>query len=164
MTAMTGSTAETGFDTIYGGGGTDTIDYSGFSFLRVDYSHRRSNLTTGRWTSILSPTEIIEGFENVEGSQGVENIHRHLGRERHSTATPATTRFRGSGGQDTIDGGAGDDTVYWESNPSLLSRSISGGTGSDTINGDGVNFGTAARVRTWAPAPMIPGSAIPTSG
>ena len=103
---------------IWDGGGTDTIDLSGFkAAARIDL-HDGSFSDVGGYVNNLS---IAVGcvIENASGGKGSDQI----------TGNAAANRLLGLGGNDTLDGGAGNDTLV-------------GGAGADRFDfarGDGVD-------------------------
>ena len=100
------SSQHTEFD---GGGGSDTVDYSGWGggfTLSLD----GANWVDAIWTSGL--TDRFRNVENVLGSADADTI----------TGDSQDNFLAGNGGNDILSGGAGNDT-------------LDGGTGADTMTG-----------------------------
>jgi serralysin len=134
------------FDNYFGGAGIDTIDYSSFAFggsVTID-------LMSGRVTGSAGNIEIIEEFENVEGSQGGEVI---IGSDVDNIlcGNDGIDVIHGGSGNDTIEGGSGDDYLQGNSGNNVLdggsgndfidvhrnggNDTLSGGFGNDTLSG-----------------------------
>ena len=95
-----------GDDTIDGGGGNDWVLYNNSA------SGVKVNLTTGKaedgWNGVhgllaLGGTDTLINIENVEGSDFADKL----------TGNGADNQFRGLSGDDTIDGGAGNDSAIY---------------------------------------------------
>lgn len=117
-------------DTFFGGEGTDTLDYSGYSVpLGLEI-----NLAQG--TTFIPPTPVGEGlvraarledkhdgFENVVGSKGNDKI----------TGNAGDNRLEGNDGSDIITAGAGADVIVGGMGKDIMrgfsSNAFSGGDG-----------------------------------
>ncbi len=107
-------------DTLDGGAGVDTIDYSGVTFTTGIVT---INLLTELVQVSGGNSETIRNFENAEGSQGGETI----------IGSNANNVLNGNGGNDTLLGGIGADLILgggW-------SDDLLGGNGNDTLFGGG---------------------------
>ncbi|MDX2157279.1 MAG: calcium-binding protein [Hyphomicrobiaceae bacterium] len=125
-------------DTIIGGNGNDTIDYSGWSSNGIGYTldiRLGEGAAAGATTRPLTdlPAGLVEdvliGIENVTGTAGADFIVGNSGANILKGGDQADT-ITGGDGADTINGDAGGDYLR-----SLLDRDR------DTING-GINFDT----------------------
>ncbi|MDH0292548.1 M12 family metallo-peptidase [Pseudomonas sp. GD04087] len=135
------------YDTIWDGGGTDTIDLSRFS-LGTDL-----NLTNGTRSSVYIPVNRNDGditrmyngtsaigiayganIENARGTQGNDTI---TGNELNNTiwGESGNDIIYGNDGNDLLYGGTGNDTLYGGAGNDTLD----GGTGSDTMFGGAGN-------------------------
>jgi Ca2+-binding RTX toxin-like protein len=101
--------------TIDGGGGSDTLDYSG---LNVGVS---VNLATG----VASRTQGVSNVENVLGSSAGDNL----------VGNSADNILIGNGGNDVISGAAGNDVLVGGDGSDLLD----GGPGRDVLIGGAAN-------------------------
>ena len=131
-----------GLDSLYGGEGIDTVSYSYISgYLTIDLVNELAS-------DSASQTVIMQGFENVNGSNGGNNI---IGNTDDNI-------LKGGWGQDTINGGDGNDTLMGDDNSDRLYGGagddvlyshddvdpegdiftdwLNGGTGNDTLTGD----------------------------
>jgi Ca2+-binding RTX toxin-like protein len=108
------SGSNNGGDSIFGGDGIDTVDYSNYS------QSINANLATG----IVNPqgsgnNDTLSGIENLIGTGGTDRI----------TGNAQDNFLSGGGGNDSIFGGDGNDTVSGDAgNDSLV-----GGDGTDTL-------------------------------
>jgi Ca2+-binding RTX toxin-like protein len=106
--------------TIDGGGGNDTIDYSGIS----------SGVTVNLATGVASKTSGVSNIENVFGSNGADNL----------TGNAADNILIGNAGNDVISGGDGNDILLGGAGNDILDGGagrdlLIGGAGSDVLNG-----------------------------
>lgn len=144
------------YDTIWDGGGTDTIDLSRFS-LGTDL-----NLTNGTRSSVYIPVNRNDGditrmyngtsaigiayganIENARGTQGNDTI---TGNELNNTiwGESGNDIIYGNAGNDTLYGGTGNDTLYGGAGNDYLdgesgSDTLIGGEGNDTYYIDNIN-------------------------
>jgi Ca2+-binding RTX toxin-like protein len=88
----------TGNDRLEGGGGTNTARYSGFSAATVDLSKADAPQDTGGFG-----TDTLIEIANLEGGFGTDTF----------TGNDEANRLAGNGGNDTLDGGAGQDTAVF---------------------------------------------------
>jgi hypothetical protein len=95
-----------GNDVLDGGGGNDTVDYSGAA-LGIAIS-----LPSGQATGPQTGTDQLVSIENATGGSGNDSII-------------------GNGGMNTLDGGPGDDWIYGGGDADVFR----GGSGNDTLNG-----------------------------
>ncbi|WP_374394641.1 Hint domain-containing protein [Tabrizicola sp.] len=117
-------------DTLFGGTGTDTADYSryltalssvsgGSSTFAPNSTAVNVNLATGIATGL--GTDSLSGIENVIGGSGADTI----------TGDTLANRLEGGDGNDLIDGGSGDDTLYGGG----ANDTLYGGAGIDRLYG-----------------------------
>ncbi len=117
-----------GNDVMYGGvigtdTGTDTLSYASASGgVTVSLAVATAQSTGG------AGTDVISGFENLDGSQFNDTL----------SGTSGNNIIDGLGGNDSIDGGLGNDTLKGgDGNDTLISTGgtdvMSGGTGDDTF-------------------------------
>lgn len=135
-------------ETIWDGGGSDTIDWSNQTTVA------EINLTAGVW-SRLGPAYDTGGGANdktLNIALGV-TIENAFGGSAGDIIRGNSARnlIRGNAGNDTIEGGTGADTIeggdgddlLWGRNPGVVTAdsadSISGGAGNDTIEGQDGN-------------------------
>lgn len=117
-------------DTVDGGTGTDTIDYSKYSAdLSVELNKGASSTVIGSG-SATSTSDVIVNVENFISGSG----------DDHLTGSSGDNMINGGAGNDTIDGGAGNDTLFGGSGDDQIyggsgSDVIDGGSGNDVING-----------------------------
>ena len=113
-----------GADTLIGGDGTDTADYSDTgNAVNINLA---SNVATGGDAA----GDTFDSVENIIGSAGNDVI----------TGDTSDNAFSGGRGNDTLDGGSGDDTLDGgEGNDTLTGGSgtntLTGGLGDDTFMG-----------------------------
>lgn len=104
---LTGGSAAAPFEMFSGNDGKDTID-GGAGFDWVNYSDDPAavsvNLATGTARDGYGKLDKLIGIEAVEGSSYADNL---IGDKNDNG-------FRGMNGADTINGGAGKDTVYYD--------------------------------------------------
>lgn len=127
------SESERFFETIWDGGGTDTIDLSnqtlpnaidlrggGFSSVAMRLTDADRRLEIPSWATAV-PTPTYDGVRNLAIAFGavIENAVGGSGADS-ITGNDAANALTGGGGDDTLDGGAGNDT-------------IDGGDGGDTL-------------------------------
>jgi Ca2+-binding RTX toxin-like protein len=121
-----------GADTLIGGNGTDTLDYSN-SFNGVDIRLFQNSAAGG-----AANGDIISGFENIIGStktdtlagdDGVNWIWGGAGNETITGRDGADHLF-GEAGNDTLLGGAGDDVLVGAAG----ADTYGGGVGADTVD------------------------------
>lgn len=129
--------------TIFDSGGTDTLDYSGFSTSQLINLNPEtfSNVGPGVGNVTIARGVVIE---NVVGGAGNDTL---LGNSANNVlwGRSGADTINGSDGNDTIDGGpgadildggAGNDRVYYDSADSRAQ--VSGGAGTDTLVFDGL--------------------------
>ncbi|MGV3572521.1 MAG: M10 family metallopeptidase [Ramlibacter sp.] len=131
-------------ETIWDGGGTDTIDCSNQVFsniinleattyssigLRQTAAEIRSGLDLPSWFNNL-PSSTYDGSYNLAIARGVviENAKGGSGRDIIS-GNAAANNLAGNAGNDTLSGGAGNDTLHGGSG----TDSMTGGSGNDTF-------------------------------
>ncbi|MGJ8609637.1 MAG: calcium-binding protein, partial [Octadecabacter sp.] len=133
--------ASTEFSVFDGGEGIDTLDFGGDTFststpVTVD-------LAAGSVTS-AAHSVFISGFENVEGSNGADDISGDANDNQIFGFLGADT-ILGRDGNDSIFGGSGDDTLTGDDGDTFSVHLdnddvISGGDGDDTVfGGNGVD-------------------------
>jgi hypothetical protein len=110
--------------TIWDGGGTDTIDLSGWS------SASTLNLTAGSYSSVNGMTKNLAiaygaDIENATTGSGNDTI----------TGNDLANILNGNAGNDTINGAGGDDTI----NGGVGADILTGGAGNDTIYFDALD-------------------------
>ncbi len=105
--------------TVFDNGGTDTLDYSGFSVAQTINLNAETYSNIGGLTGNVG---IARGsiIENAIGGSGADTL----------IGNAAANNLNGGGGIDTLNGGAGNDTLI-------------GGAGADVLNG-GSNTDTAS--------------------
>jgi len=111
------SDATTYHQTIWDGGGTDNIQYSGYYSCTIDL-HAGAGSAIGRPVYVLSDSgAILNAVKNVWIAYGV-TIENAVGGSGNDTITgnDANNSLDGGPGNDTLYGGAGSDTFDW--NPS----------------------------------------------
>lgn len=116
-----------GTDTIDGGAGIDTLDYSGLSSYRLTL-----NLQTGTQSDNYSTpsNDTITGIENVIGGSGNDTITGNNDANMLKGNSGNDVLY-GQGGNDTLKGDAGTDTLRGDDGNDL----IYGGSGLDTMYG-----------------------------
>jgi Ca2+-binding RTX toxin-like protein len=139
-------TGNKGADTIKGGGGHDTVDYSwelGTKGIVIDLNTTGVNKDTFGYKDTLKDIDRIIGSKNndlIEGSHRVDE--KFWGREGND-------KLYGYGGHDTLYGGIGNDkldaggdqdSLYGESGDDTLlggddTDTLDGGTGNDRLDG-----------------------------
>ncbi|WP_151117900.1 Calx-beta domain-containing protein [Hypericibacter adhaerens] len=102
-------------DTLAGGSGTDTADFSGYASNR-DITLVLNDSGNGTANVSGSGDDALFSIENVLGGSG----------DDHITGGSPNNLFMGNSGDDTLEGGGGDDTLY-------------GGTGEDSLDGGSGN-------------------------
>ena len=115
-----------GADSLIGGTGTDTADYSG-SAAPVDV-----NLATGTGTGGAAEGDSYTEIENVTGSAFNDTITGD-GTDNSLSGGDGDDSLDGGAGNDTLSGGAGNDTLIGGSG----ADSLVGGTGTDTADYSG---------------------------
>ncbi|MCC1491847.1 hypothetical protein [Cognatishimia sp. F0-27] len=119
-------------DDINGGGDTDTLDMSGytFNFVTVDLSAQTYTVGGGAGVQrVVNVENVIGSDESGDMLTGNSGANRIEGRGGDDT-------INGFGGSDTLIGGDGDDSVTGSLNGRNL---LEGGIGSDTLTGGGRN-------------------------
>ncbi|WP_019903186.1 calcium-binding protein [Methylobacterium sp. 77] len=133
-----GNTASAAYEAFYGLAGNDTINGGGgFDEVRYDRDALSGgthgvvvNLTTGTATDGFGNTDTLTGIEAVVGTDSNDTL----------TGSSAANRFSGHAGNDTIDGGAGVDTLDFR-NDDLFGAThgaivdLAAGTATDTSSG-----------------------------
>lgn len=134
-------------DTFYGGSGndiinggdgsgTDSVVYSNTSFdggtKALTNKGVTVNLKTGIAIDNWGDTDTLIGIEFVEGSS-LDDVITGGNASNGVGATDGFEGFRGLGGNDTIDGGAGFDRVYYDNSPTAVTVTL-GGTASGTAS------------------------------
>ncbi len=135
------------FENLEGLGGQDTLDANGTSNVRADYSSAPGavNVNLGMGAAFsdgYGSADILIGISGVRGSNGNDLI----------TGDALNNFFEGRNGDDTIDGGGGSDSIFYQTaNGSVVidlatgSSSATGGLGNDTwVNVEGVRGGDFA--------------------
>jgi Ca2+-binding RTX toxin-like protein len=122
----------TGPNTITGGEGIDTVDYTAASQLLL------ADLLTATVQHGSGQVDVITSVENLTGSPGADTIagtdeaNVLLGGDGNDT-------LRGEGGDDLLDGGAGVDTVDLSTSPAPVRVVLAGrsatGDGNDRLEG-----------------------------
>ncbi|MEH2248574.1 MAG: calcium-binding protein [Nostoc sp.] len=131
-----------GNDTIDGGdGGNDTIDGgAGNDLLSYNFDYYPSEGITSTFNAITNIGSITIGtnvlnYKNIERLEitGTKYDDKIVGSNGNDTINGGTGNegFEGTGGNDTISGGTGDDILGGTGG----NNTINGGTGNDTING-----------------------------
>jgi Ca2+-binding RTX toxin-like protein/predicted Fe-Mo cluster-binding NifX family protein len=121
-----------GTDTYNGGDGVDTLDLSG---------------ETGGLSADLSQSALLLADGTVEQASEIENLIAGSGNDSVVGSDIANT-FTGNGGDDTLEGGDGDDTyVYAQGDGHDVINDFAGAGGSDRLkftdlNADGLIFST----------------------
>jgi Ca2+-binding RTX toxin-like protein len=137
-----------GADTLIGGNGTDTLDYSN-SFNGVDIRLFQNSAAGG-----AANGDIISGFENIIGSvktdtlagdDGVNWIWGGAGNETITGRDGADHLF-GEAGNDTLLGGAGDDVLVGAAG----ADTYGGGVGADTVDFSASAAGVTVNLATGA--------------
>jgi serralysin len=110
--------------TVFDNGGTDTLNYSGYSQNQlIDLNQEAfSNVGTGIGNVVIARGTVIE---NATGGSGADTINGNI----------SANVLNGGGGDDTLNGNAGADTL----NGAGGNDSLSGGNGDDTLIGAGGN-------------------------
>lgn len=126
-----------GDDYLMGGPLADTLD-GGLGSDTIDYSDRTTTVTVNLTTGVGADTDKLVGIENVLGGAGNDSI----------TGAAAGSTLRGGPGDDTLIGGVGADTflaaAVYDGNDSIV-----GGAGTDTIS---------YAARAWSPIVVTVGS------
>ncbi|MYA50322.1 MAG: hypothetical protein F4Y25_06260 [Chloroflexi bacterium] len=134
-----------GADRILGGGGNDTLDYSGSpEELNIDLTTVGTNLAGGHAAGdrTLDVFENLIGSDhddtlqgafgtlNVYGGGGNDTLRGPFGGDISLYGGPGDDRVEGDSGNDSLYGGPGNDTLedVWDSN-----NKFNGGTGDDTL-------------------------------
>jgi Ca2+-binding RTX toxin-like protein len=114
--------------TIYDSGGTDTLDFSGFS------QNQTINLTGGTWSS-------VGGYVNNIGIYTTSVIENAIGGSGNDTiiGNSADNVLKGGGGNDTIDGGGGTDSAVFSGVMTLYTITPLGGTSVQVSGPDGTD-------------------------
>ena len=119
-------------DTIDGGEGTDTVDYSDANSA-VNVNLAAGTATGGGDSDTLTNVENVTGSAHDDTLTGDENANTLIGGEGDDTVA-------GAGGDDVLAGGLGADTLSGDAGDDVISGNegadtISGGGGSDTLDG-----------------------------
>jgi Ca2+-binding RTX toxin-like protein len=109
----------TGVDTIQGGAGSDTLDYSVSNFAGL--GGLNINLAT-QSGGFATEQDIFSGIENVLGTIGNDDV---------LIGDSGANRLSGIGGRDTLNGAGGDDILSGGEGVDTLA----GGAGSDSLDG-----------------------------
>ncbi len=115
-----------GSDTLNGGAGIDTVDYSGATGnITMDLSSGAAQNTGG------AGTDTVTNIENITGGSGNDTL----------SGTTGDNVIIGGNGNDTLSGGSGNDTLTGGTGNDILTGgtgtdSLSGGDDVDTLNGD----------------------------
>jgi Ca2+-binding RTX toxin-like protein len=160
-------------DSLDGGTGTNTADYSGFAAanaITVDLSTKNSSGVSSLTIGGTSQTDALKSIANITGGAGNDSIKGDSAANSLIGGDGADTLFgsvSGGAGNDTIDGGAGIDTVSYDKfkstdaaitqnltiNLTLGKTTVSGSTQFDTltnienaIGGDGNDTITGSTV------------------
>ncbi len=119
-------------DTLNGGDGTDTADYStqfGNVIVNLGSTDFSSvGLPNGTYTVVSGTAE--DGFGKVDTLISIENIRTGLGNDV-VIGSAAANRIVTNAGRDSINAGAGDDTVFAGAGDDV----VIGGDGHDSIDG-----------------------------
>ena len=144
------------FETIWDGGGTDTISWANqTSNARIDLRPGHYSDLGPAWASGFSPEPRTLGIaydcwiENAEGGSGTDTL---IGNERDNLLSGGggNDTLMGGTGNDTLDGGAGIDTAQFEDPPSSFTirhtgadmLTVTGPQGTDTLRGiERLSFG-----------------------
>ncbi len=115
-------------DTIIGGSGTDTADYSAYTNAITVTLNTSTSVTVN--VPANSNEDRISSFENFIAGSGTDTI----------TGDSADNSLTGNDGADTIDGGGGNDTLNGGNDADSLTGgfgadSLKGGTGIDSLTG-----------------------------
>src|SRR6476469_9835149 len=130
--------ARGGNDNVEGGAGNDLLDGGAGQFDYAVYSNASSGVTVNLG---------VTGPQDVGGGQGVDtlvNIEGVIGSPYADTLTGSDgdDNFTPEGGNDLVDGGAGQDRVnYWNATGALhvdlnlqgVAQNVGGGQGADTL-------------------------------
>ncbi len=127
-------------DVLYGGGGNDTLDGgTGSDFYAIEQiGDKIVNEAAGTGTGDTILTTLVLDLNDSKWDF-IENLYLYSVAGLKATGDENANVIYGSVGGDTVDGGAGDDSLFG-SNPNLLDPSdgsdkLSGGAGNDTISG-----------------------------
>jgi serralysin len=136
-------------DTVDGGGGNDTVDYSRSNIgvnitltdptsvggasggtVTADYFSSLTNPATGQ-DIVFGHTQTVAELTNIENATGSNYNDTILGNSAANTlkGLDGNDFINGEGGNDIIDGGAGDDRILGGMGRDILT----GGTGHDTF-------------------------------
>jgi Ca2+-binding RTX toxin-like protein len=127
---ITGATAIG--DTLNGGSGIDTADYTGALGINVTLSGGAGQVEVFVGGSVKQYDQLI-GIENIIGSNSQNNITGDTAANKITGGGSADT-LAGGDGNDTLDGGAGNDSLQGGNNDD----SLTGGLGKDSLfGGDG---------------------------
>ncbi|MCB6179513.1 Hint domain-containing protein [Rhodobacter sp. Har01] len=123
---------ESGDDTLIGGAGADTLS-GGEDLDIVDYSGSNAavnvNLQSMSATGGHATGDVLSGVDGVVGSAFDDTL---VGFDQFGTSGDVFTNvIRGGGGNDSIDGRAGNDSLYGDDG----NDTILGGAGNDTLSG-----------------------------
>jgi Ca2+-binding RTX toxin-like protein len=124
---ITGATAIG--DTLNGGSGIDTADYTGALGINVTLSGGAGQVEVFVGGSVKQYDQLI-GIENIIGSNSQNNITGDTAANKITGGGSADT-LAGGDGNDTLDGGAGNDSLQGGNNDD----SLTGGLGKDSLFG-----------------------------
>jgi Ca2+-binding RTX toxin-like protein len=116
-------------DTLNGGVGIDTADYTGASGINVTLSGGAGQVEVFVGGSVKQYDQLI-GIENIIGSGSQNNITGDTAANK-ITGGGSSDTLAGGDGNDTLDGGAGNDILQGGNNDD----SLIGGNGKDTLLG-----------------------------
>jgi Ca2+-binding RTX toxin-like protein len=124
---ITGATAIG--DTLNGGSGIDTADYTGASGINVTLIGGAGQVEVFVGGLVKQYDQLI-GIENIIGSNSQNNITGDTAANKITGGTASDT-LAGGDGNDTLDGGAGNDSLQGGNNDD----SLDGGAGKDSLFG-----------------------------
>tara|TARA_R110000868_G_scaffold388758_1_gene657835 strand:- start:2822 stop:7735 length:4914 start_codon:yes stop_codon:yes gene_type:complete len=128
--------------TIWDGGGIDTLDFSGRPASVIDLRPATLSYAEGGGGYISYSLAYPSGITIANGVV-IENA---IGSDHHDTITgnDADNHIWGGGGRDWIKGGAGNDTISGDAGSDI----IDGGSGEDTAEYEGSEYGVSVNLVT----------------
>lgn len=164
------------FQTIWDGGGTNSITYTGNTSSTIDlrpgygsyignavyvndrygnHLHQIKNVGIAYGTSITSATVIGSGNNSITGNDLGDTLVGGSGIDTISGGS-GDDSISGGDGNDVLDGGAGNDTFDWGDNDRYGNDTMYGGPGNDayvlnSIDDRIIEYGNEGNDTIWAP-------------
>ncbi|NOZ42957.1 MAG: type I secretion C-terminal target domain-containing protein, partial [Alphaproteobacteria bacterium] len=153
---LTGSSAS--FESFRGLAGNDTIDGGGGANDRVDYLNSASGVTVDLSGGAIGAGTAQDGFGGTDTLTGIENIRGSEIFDDILIGDDGNNEFRARGGNDTITGGLGNDTIRYTSFDDDQIIDLSAGTATGALIGTDT-FTGIENVRAGAGNDIITGDA-----